>query len=386
MVKGHPREVVKAKAAVAKRSKAARPASDGTAPTAGETVGPYLKVRTMADVVTKAVPWLWPGRVPLGMLTLLDGDPSLGKSTITADIAARLTRGLPMPGAAAPECPAADVLFLAAEDSAEHTIRPRLEAAGADLARCHLLDAADLGDRERPPKLPDDLPAIELLIAEKGIKLVVIDPILGFLNGGVDSNSDQSARDVLHAIKLAAERTGAAVVCLRHLNKRGAGPAMYRGGGSIAFTASARSALVAAKHPDRPDARVLATVKCNLAAIPKAIGYTLEDAGGVPRIAWGDELDLTADDLLAAAAPPARDTAIEDAKDALAGWLDGGPVPSEDLYRRAADAGISRRTLHRAKDALGVRASKAGFAGPWTWTLPIPPPTDPDGEPLPLGV
>jgi hypothetical protein len=289
------------------------PAEPATAPRvsrpAAQPATPIVKFRLASQIDPKPVSWLWPGRVPFGMLTILDGDPSNGKSTITADWAARVSRGWAMPGCDAPACEAAGVMFLAAEDSAEHTIRPRLDVAGADLARCLLVDGIDVGDRERAIVLPDDLPYLEALMTEHGVKLLVVDPILGFLCRDVDSASDQSSREVLHELKRVAERTGAAVVALRHLNKKGTGPAMYRGGGSIAFSAAARSVLTVGRHPDDPTARVLASTKCNLAPTPRAVEYRLEsDPDGltwVARVWWGAELDCDADALVSAAERPA---------------------------------------------------------------------------------
>src|SRR5262249_53079707 len=162
----------------------------------------------------------------------------------------------------------ADVLILAAEDDAARTITPRLRAAGADLTRCHICDGIQVGDTVRPVRFPDDLPWLQEFILAHKVRLVVIDPIMGFLNGLLDSHKDQSIRDVLAAIKQVAERTGAAVVMIRHLNKKAGESALYRGGGSIAIAAAARSALVVGNVPDRPGVLALAVVKCNLAPKP----------------------------------------------------------------------------------------------------------------------
>jgi hypothetical protein len=328
----------------------------------------------MDEVVAAPVNWLWHGRLPLGMLTILDGDPALGKSTIAIDVAARLSSGRPFPGSCDPTTAEA-VAFLCSEDSAEHTVRPRLEAAGADLTRCHVIDTVSTGDTARPIILPADLPFIEAFSAANGVKLIVIDPLFGFVAAELDSHKDHSIRAVLHAIKLTAERTGAAVLALRHLNKGNGGAALYRGGGSIAITAQARVVLSVGRNPNRQDERLLAVAKSNLAKTPKALAYDLEAVAVGPsevsRVAWGQESDLTADDIVTRPTPDGgKGAALVEAEAFLRDELAAGPVPSDELTSRAEAKGIAKRTLYRAKEAVGVKASKGGFSGGWRWELP----------------
>ncbi len=329
----------------------------------------------MDDVVAEPVNWLWPARLPFGMLTLLDGDPGLGKSTIAIDFAARLTAGRPFPGMSSPVRQAA-VVFLCAEDSAEHVVRPRLEAAGADLAHCHIIDGMPDGDTTRPAILPNDLPFVERLCSEHGVKLLVVDPLMAFLCSRVDTHSDHSARRALTALKLTAEKTGAAVLALRHLNKQSGGPALYRGGGSIAFTAQARVVLSVGRNPNRPDERLLAVSKSNLAPTPKALGYDLEAVPVGPcevsRVKWGEASDLTADDIVSRPVGSGGPTADkrDRAEDFLRRELAAGPVSAKQLEGHADAEDIRRGTLNKAADRLGVRKAKEGFAGGWVWSLP----------------
>src|SRR5262249_1409568 len=148
----------------------------------------------------------------------------------------------------------------------------------------HVCDGMPEKNSVRPVRLPQDLPALEQFVDENDIGLVVIDPILAFLDGGIDSHKDQSIRDVLSVLKYVAEKTGAAFLLLRHLNKRQGDAALYRGGGSIAFTAAARSALVVGEIPNEKHTYGLAVAKCNLAAPEPTLTYTVETLLGPPRI------------------------------------------------------------------------------------------------------
>ncbi len=346
-----------------------KPSTNGVHPPPGPPPDAApLAGRTLDTVEALPVAWLWPGRVPFGMLAILDGDAGLGKSAIAFDLAARLTRGGPMPFAADPPHPPAGVLLLCAEDSAAHTLRPRLEAAGADLAR------VVIPGEDAIVVIPGDLPAVEALMVGHGVRLVVVDPVMAFLAGGIDSNNDQSARQALTPLKRLAERTGAAVLLIRHLNKKDGQGAAYRGGGSVAFTATTRSALVVGRDPADPGVSVLAGVKCNVGKLAAAAAYAVEDRDGMPVIAWGElRPDLSADDVCTRPQPagPNRQAAkTGDARDWLADRLAGGPVPKGDLEAAAEVAGHRPRTLQRAAEELGVDARRVGFPARTVWDLP----------------
>jgi hypothetical protein len=324
---------------------------------------PIAGVVTMSDVVTTRVEWLWPARIPLGMITMLDGDPGLGKSTVTLDIAARVSRGSAMPlEARGVTRQAADVIILTAEDHLTATVRPRLEAASAALHRVHVVQAMPRkGDPDRPPMLvAEDIARLEQIIIAKRAALVIVDPIMAFLDADTDAHRDQDMRAVLRVIAATAERTSAAILVVRHLRK-GAGSALYRGAGSIGIIGAARSALLVAPDPDDPEQRVLAASKCNLAPLAASLRWRLVDHGGVARVEWlGIAEGVTADALAAVPDPVSRD---EDASDldravgALREVLADGPVPTKQAMAAAAElAGCSLRTIERARQRLGVEA------------------------------
>jgi hypothetical protein len=333
-------------------------------PTEGARAEPVLL--TMSKVEAKPVEWLWLLRIPRGGLTVLDGDPDLGKSTIALDLTARVSCGWQMPPAAGPVEGAEPegVLLLNAEDDPECTIKPRLAAAGADLSRVHLLEAVRIAGEEQPPVLPWDLDLVERLILDKEVGLVVVDPFMAYLDGKINAHKDQDVRRCLHRLKRLAQRTRAAVIIIRHLNKLNGPPALYRGGGSIGIIGAARSALVVGRDPDNPDRRVLASNKCNLAQAPRSLTYTLESRGQVAVVAWGEETDLTANDILSHAAPRARQSVGDQCAEAIRVILAGGmQMESGELDAQLREMDYTDSAIRSGRRRAPVVVSKVGFQG-----------------------
>src|SRR5690606_23340966 len=205
------------------------------------------------DVEPEHVEWLWPGRLPAGKLVVIDGDPSTGKSTLTLDLAARVSTGRPWPDGA--PCPVGDVLLLSAEDGLADTIAPRLAAAGADMSRVHALtDVPHIDDDGRvewaPPVFPTDVDGSEEIVVERGGRLIVVDVLFAYLARGFDPYKDADMRRALTPIATMAGRTGATVILIRHMSKVGGAKAMYRGGGSIAIIGLSRAGFLVARDPD----------------------------------------------------------------------------------------------------------------------------------------
>ena len=330
----------------------------------------------VGDVDREQVRWLWPERIPLGKVTVVDGDPGTGKSTLTLTIAAKVSTASPFPDGARPEV--GDVILLSAEDDIGDTIRPRLEAAGADLTRCWCLpDVHPEGAPPRPPELPADLFLLEDLVKSKAAALVVIDPLMAFLSGQVDSHRDQDIRRVLASLGYMAARTGAAVVIVRHMNK-GTGSAVYRGSGSIGIVGAARAGLLVAPDPDDEDRRIVAMTKSNLAKMPDALAYRLvnDDLYGVARVVWDGASTRTANDLVRPRVDEDEAPALAEAVRVLKEILADGPLAAGNVKKQAATAGVAERTLHRARQALGVTYRRQGFGqgGYYVWSMPADPP------------
>jgi hypothetical protein len=331
------------------------------------------------------VRWLWPQRIPLGKVTVLDGDPGLGKSTMTLDLAARVSTGSPLPDKTPLSC-ARSVLIVSAEDGIADTIRPRLEAAGADVERVMVLDAVHYttpkGDPEqRPLELPDDMAVLETAMQQTGAVLVVIDPLAAFLSGSVDSYKDQHVRRALAPLARLAERTGAAIVIVRHLSKTGGANALYRGGGSIGIIGAARAGLLVAADPEDESRGILAVSKLNLARKPQALAYRLvsDERHDCGRIQWEGPTRHLANDLLATPLSVVKEDLDESSALAAAVAFLEDVLKDADLWtgevkEEAKAAGMKWRTVERAKDRRGVKAIKVGKPGDpvqgWKWHLP----------------
>jgi putative DNA primase/helicase len=331
-------------------------------------------------VVPRDVEWLWPGRIPLGKVTLIVGDPGLGKSWLTQDIATRVSRGAAWTDGGF--APAGHVVILTAEDGLDDTVVPRLRSMGADLERIDALTAIRERGRERPMSLANDIEQLERALADietgydRAVRFVVIDPITAYLGKGTDSHVDADVRGVIAPLAQLAERHGCAIVAVMHLNKAPQARALYRPGGSIAFVASARSVLAVTTDPDAADSprRFLVPLKMNLAPKPPTLAFAI--AGVPPRVDWEPEPVQGIDAEAAMRGPSAEEPEHRSERDEAASFLReelaDGPRGAQELKAAARNIGIADRTLMRAKHDLGVAAVRRGglgHAGRWEWEL-----------------
>jgi AAA domain-containing protein len=285
-------------------------------------------------------------------------DQGVGKSWLTVALAAQISRGEKLPGVKHDAQPRS-VLLLTAEDGAADTIRPRLDAAGADLSKVHVITEPLSLDKYGAAKLKAEIERLKPA-------LVIIDPIVAYLPERTDMNSASAVRPVLARLAKVAEEAGIAIAFVRHLAKGTRDKAIYRGLGSIDFTAACRSVLMVGFDPNDGDKRVVAHVKSNLAAPGPSLAHTLK--GG--RFAWAGRSSLSAEDL--GARPPDADqrSAREEARDFLLQTLADGPKPALDVFADADKQRISRASLRRAKGDLGLTAKKT--PDHWEWSLPRP--------------
>ncbi len=328
-------------------------------------------VTCLADVEPERVTWLWKGRIPRGKITLLEGDPGTGKTTVALDIAARISTGRPMPDGG-PRHPAA-VLFLTGEDGLADTIRPRLDAMGGDPSRVYSLAIREPDGYTRGVTIPGDLSYVHDVIERHGVVFVVVDPLNAFLADYIDTHRDHGIRRAMAPLAQLAEETGAAIVPIRHLNKSSNGKALYRGGGSIAYAAAARSVLLVAEDPEDEAYRVLAPVKHNLTASPASLRFHLDaDLDGATRVIWDGESQHTANTLCAQPTDPEERTAARDLADFLKDLLEGAPRTVKEVQglARAAGHDVSPSTLQRARRRIGAEARRSGFGGECVWSLP----------------
>ena len=231
-----------------------------------------LKLISMDEIRTEEVKWLWYPYIPLGKLTIVQGDPGEGKTTFVLAVIAALTTGEPLPecGSAAA---AMNVIYQTAEDGLADTIKPRLESAGADCSRVLVID-----ESRRELTLCDE--RLEQAIRETGARLIVLDPLQAYLGSDVDMHRANEVRPVLKRISAIAERTQCAVILVGHMNKAQGLKSGYRGLGSIDFRASARSVLLVGRLKSSDTLRVVAQDKNSLAPEGPSIAFELHPEHG----------------------------------------------------------------------------------------------------------
>ncbi len=318
---------------------------------------PSPHFRPASELTLRLVDWLWPGRLAVGEVAVLEGDPGLGKSFVALDLCARLSTGRAWPDGAPAPAPAASV-FLSGEDNDEATLGPRLRALGADLTRVFLPDRGD-GPAETLC-LPAQTGALEQIVAQTGARLVVIDPVMRFLGREVNPASDPDIRRALAPLGALARRHGCAVLLVRHLNKSEGRKAIYRGLGSIALAGACRSAWLVAEDPATPARRVLAQVKNNLGPPQPSLAFEVaQPEGQAPTLNWLGPVTATAEELAGAArrrgpAPVKRQSAVAFLTELLA----GGPVKVRDIWERVLKEGLSPHTVRDARKDLGIQSRK----------------------------
>ena len=310
-------------------------------------------------------------------MTLIAGAPNMAKSQIALDIAARLSNGDNWPDGG--RAPHGSTIILSAEDAAaDDTLRPRLEAAGADLEHVYYLKAAFTDDgKRRTFSLQADLGALAQKIAAlNDVLLVVIDPITSYMGARVDSHRTTDVRAVLEPLADFADQCDVAVLAISHPPKHAPTKAINAVTGSLAFVAAARLVLFAIEEPDS-DRRLLVPVKNNLGALPAGLGYRcaqriVSREIVAPYVEWDRKpVTVSADQALAASASAVGEAnKLADAKDFLADELMAGPRLATEIKQRAEAEGITERTLRRARDALHVKVAKDGYQGNWVWRLP----------------
>ena len=341
-------------------------------PEAGDYVNPLVTIR-MDEVVAEEVDWLWPGRIPLGKLSILAGQQGTGKSMLALDMAARITQGRAWPDV--PDVPqlVGNVVLLSCEDGLKDTIRPRCDAAGADPERVVFVKGMRRPKETgvAPFDITRDTRHLEARIeAVGGVRLVIVDPLGSYFGSKVDAHRDNEVRAVLQPLADLAERQHVAVLAVMHLRKAASDNALDRVLGSVAFTAVARSVWLLGRDRDDKERRLLMAGKMNLARAAEALAFYIESPG---RIAWvPGTVDAEADDVLAGdgrRTAPKREAAEQWLRNYLDAAGPGGALVT-DVEVAAKEFGHDG-SLKSARKALGVVTSNGGVIGaPWRLTLP----------------
>lgn len=327
------------------------------------------RVVNLAGVEAQETRWLWRPYIPLDCITILEGDPKTGKTWAALAITAAITRGYPLPGEDGK--PVArmpgNVLYLTAEDSLSMTLRPRLEKGNADLSRVNVLEGKISADGKTVvPVTMQDLDILAQTLERYRPVLVVIDPMAAFLGPNVNANRFEQVRPVLAGVTRLAEVYGCAVLLIRHLSKGPKDRAIYKGQGSIDFTAAARSVLMVGKDPNIPGQRVMVHNLCNVAKEGPAQSFVITDEGALE---WAGVTDITGDELVAPVMVDVEERGSRaEAKEFLLKALANGRQPATDMEEARKAHDIADRTLKRARQDLNIQVYRDGKA--WYWELP----------------
>jgi putative DNA primase/helicase len=343
-----------------------------------------LKTRPLAEIEAKPVSWLWPGRIPRGKLTIIAGNPGVGKSQITASIAAVITTGGCWPVDGHNSARGA-VLFLTAEDDAADTLRTRLEAAGADVNQVHIVEGVldgytgDGTPMNRLFSLAKDLDALsQKLRAMPNVAALIIDPISAYL-GHTDSHRNAEVRALLAPLGEIAARHNLAMIGISHLTKNAGEQALMRVSGSLAFVAAARAAYLVAQDRNDDARPLLVPMKNNFAQDKTGLAYRIEGvsvltpAGAIEtaRVMWeAGPVSITGDEVMQSLSPT-KISALNHAKKWLLNMLsEGRSLTTKEPSALAEKQDISGSTLGRAAKSLRIKPRKQGMEGPWLWSLP----------------
>lgn len=322
-----------------------------------------LKLIHMEDVVSKEVEWLWYPYIPYGKITIIEGDPGEGKTTLVLKLAAALSRGLPLPCDDDKEYEPIHIIYQTAEDGIEDTIKPRLVKAGAD---CSMIRVIDETDKEL--SMTDD--RLEQAIIETGARLIILDSIQAYIGATVDMHRANEIRPVLKHLGIIAEKHNCAIILIGHMNKASGSKSTYRGLGSIDIQAIARSVLLVARLRDKPNIRIMAHNKSSLAPTGDAIGFEMTEDNGMVCIG---PYDITIDELLSGNEGRGKKK-LDIAENFIKEYFGTNKViPSNEIMMEAAKRSIKRNTLLSAKKKLGITSDKEKAEDGtiyWTWVMP----------------
>jgi energy-coupling factor transporter ATP-binding protein EcfA2 len=317
---------------------------------------PELKLKFFDEIAEEEVRWLWKPYIAFGKITVIQGDPGNGKTTLALAIAALISRREKMPTGDAPTF-VGNIIYQSGEDNPQDTLKPRLAACGADCSKIACIEA----DGSLSPKL------LEEAIVETNTKYVVLDPLQAFLTGKQDISSAKDMRPFLNELREVAARTGAAIVIVGHMNKGERSKSIYRGLGSIDITAQARSVLLVGKRKSDPGIRFMTQIKNNLSAFGKSVGFTMSDDGSVEFLG---ESDVQEEDLLSSTLK--KQTKFQLASQIISTMLEDGDKRSNEIYDACLCAGVNSGTMQQVKRKLGVKSIHK--PDDWYWTL------NPDAE------
>ena len=329
--------------------------------------GPILI--SLDSIDPEPVQWLWHNRIPLGKLSLIVGDPGVGKSFLMIYLASHVTTGESWPDISDP-IPQGSVIILTAEDGLADTVRIRADAAGADAGKIKILEGVINKEENREFfKLTKHVSDLEQAIKETpDIRLIGIDPVTAYL-GKTDSHKDSNVRELLAPVASLAEKYKIAIVGITHLNKNVMLQVIYRTMGSLGFVAAARAVWAVSwdESDESQIRRLFMPIKTNLSINPTSLAFNIVDN----RVVFEKHpIEINAEQALSKEKRE-ETSSLNQAVNWLREALEDGPIASKDIYRMAKENGISEATLRRAQVKLKIRPYKEGSARDkkWFWKL-----------------
>lgn len=328
----------------------------------------YIKYRNAATITVKPIEWIWINRFARGKISMISGNPGLGKSQIIVSMAAIITQGSLWPDGTL--CQAGNVLFLSAEDDAADTLIPRLVAADADLTRVDIIDTFveinNGAELEGQVNLSTDIASLEKLLLEvKNVAAIFIDPITAYL-GDTNDHRNAGVRAVFGPLAKLAEKYNTAIICVSHNNKNGAQEALFRVIGSIGFVAASRAAFTVIKDPDNEDRRLFLPIKNNIGNDKTGLAFAIEsrvihDEINTSCIIWSDEcITITADEAMLSSSR-SLGKCPDEAITFLSEMITTEFYPVAELFELAKKNGISEKMLRKAKKILNISHTRTGF-------------------------
>lgn len=331
-------------------------------------------LRALSDIKSEDVEWLWKYHIPLGELTLLIGDPGIGKSYFSYFLSAQVSRGGSWPDTPTELSKNGKVIILSTDEDPNYAIRPRADAAGADVSKIFILEGSrDAEGRIKILNLTKDIHGLEdILEKDNDYRLILIDPLSDYI-GHVDTHKYSDVRWALNPINAVARKYHVAIVGIMHCNKNTSLQVLYRIMGSMGFPSVARCIWLIAKdrEDEEKNRRFFSPLKNNLAPEQKTLAFSLKNLGKVGKVEFEGEPVSDDFDIEEALVPVERASETKRAKRFLLDTLKDGALPTKEMKSAARDEAISWGTLRRAKDKMGsIKAFKeSGVAGKWSWEL-----------------
>lgn len=324
-------------------------------------------IECVADVEAREVEYLWDQRLPVAMLSGLEGNPGDGKTFIALEIAAQGSKG--RQPYSKTKCQPFSTLYMSYENITAITTKQRFAAMGGEQKKLFVLNGARNPDGTERPITLADVGTIEAAIKKTHARLVIIDPLQSYMGANVDSHKANETRPLLDALAKVAERLNVCILIIRHLAKSSGGRSVHKGLGSIDITGAMRSVMMVGTAPDEPQNRALVHTKSNIGPLAESLRFSIEGKGNAAKIVWRGPSELTAADLTAPDTGKRRETQIGRAQKYLLTALADGPHPVTALVE-GSDGEFSLQVLNKAGKELGIRKSRKGESGAWVWGLP----------------